>query len=256
MALVGDRANVYDDTLVALWRSADGADTVETFLGTADPGRGRAPRAGMAYIVNGGHRFVLDQHWGSGNPALRPRNHPTDPRAEWVRVWRDRNGTRHPELGEIVESGQAPILVHAGGSTEVIGGHSVGCLNVTGGWHGSPYRRFIALCRQHHAAAGVDLWRQHIATAVWDAEDFVLTARDGFDARSPTLRYGVQTAPDGWVGRMQARLGAVGHPGPVDGDFGPGTLRRLVAFQQAGALPTTGVCDATTYAALSPAAVA
>jgi len=52
------------------------------------------------------------------------------------------------------------------------------------------------------------------------------------------------------VRTMQQRLSDLGYSLDVDGNFGPGTRRAVVAFQQKGSLGSDGMCGPATWAAL------
>lgn len=52
-----------------------------------------------------------------------------------------------------------------------------------------------------------------------------------------------------WV--VQEWLALRGHRLAIDGDFGPATEKVVRRYQAAAGLPTTGVVDATTFAALT-----
>lgn len=65
----------------------------------------------------------------------------------------------------------------------------------------------------------------------------------------PVLRSGSQ---GDWVYYLQQLLGQAGYdPNGVDGDFGPGTLAALQAFQQDYGLTVDGVAGPATWAALT-----
>jgi lysozyme len=66
-------------------------------------------------------------------------------------------------------------------------------------------------------------------------------------AEQPVLKKGADGKA---VQRLQKALAAAGHACAADGDFGPGTVKAVKAFQAAHGLKADGVVGATTWAAL------
>ncbi len=85
--------------------------------------------------------------------------------------------------------------------------------------------------------------------ATWSALERALATRSA--GQQAPLAAGATGAA---VGALQTQLAALGYsPGPVDGIFGPATLRALIAFQISRLLPPTGFVDPATSTALTAA---
>ncbi len=79
----------------------------------------------------------------------------------------------------------------------------------------------------------------------------------GYDSSYSTYAYDAPIygynglEPGDVIARVQTELQRLGYdPGPVDGDFGPGTRSAIIAFQQDNGLPRTGEIDENTLSAL------
>jgi peptidoglycan hydrolase-like protein with peptidoglycan-binding domain len=232
---VPNEPDKYNDTII-LVQKVKGKTQIQCLLGTVDPGRYYTQTdpnpKGAAHLTFGQHWYVSGLH--RGKPALRALN-------ERNRVWRDKNGNFQPDTNEMVYEGAYGVNIHAGGKGEYIGKWSAGCINVCGGYDGKPYAAFLEAIRLHfhnsHGSIGVTIWR---------AIDF-FKFRDG-QLEQPTIVLGMKGI---WVARMQEYLKHFDPSMMADGDFGPKTMKALLAFQTQKGLDADGWCGPATWFAMT-----
>ncbi len=136
---VSNEFNRYNDTIYAAWLDADGAQRVEAFDASCDPGR-LSPAfqnaKGIAHLVEGQWWFQRGLHAGSYR-ALR--------QARPVKVKRFQPDDMIERLRPVLDEGFFGINIHAGGSTLLVNNSSAGCQVVAGGLDGQGWKRFDTL---------------------------------------------------------------------------------------------------------------
>lgn len=229
--------DVYNDTIVVVCRGVGGEKKVCPMLGTVDPGNDQKhvnTPGGQAHLTFGQHMYVKGLHPAvGGRPALRAFK-------EINRVWRDPDKNFVPSVGDKVATGPFGVNVHAGG-TRVIGSWSAGCVNVSGGWDGQPWKTFMGLMDIHFAKNST------VGVTVWKGNDLFRFAVEG-TAMKPTLIFGTLNP---WVETLQKALSAKGFfQGNADGDWQGKTEDSVRNFQRANGLGVDGVVGPATWAKL------
>lgn len=128
--------NKYNDSIIALWKDADGNKIVKNYRATTSPGSFETfyNKNGDAHLVDGRYAYKRGQHKGY-NALVQ---------AEAFTVWRDKNKDGIRESDSIVETGYFGINLHAGGTTESVGNWSAGCQVIWGGrGQDSPFDKFM-----------------------------------------------------------------------------------------------------------------
>jgi hypothetical protein len=223
--------NIYNDSIVILFRDALGAWNAVPLLGTVDPGDAfKDQPGGEAHLTFGQHQYVRGLHYGY--PALRSKN-------EMNRIWRDANQLGVYAPGDYVSTGVFGINVHAGGMGPTIGNWSAGCVNICGGWDGNPWKLFMRMVDIHFQR------RDCVGLTVWSGKDFCLFADKGSNFR-PTLRYGILNP---WVGELQKLLKLRGlyYKGPIDNDWRDGVEVAVRSFQMDHDLQVDGIVGSRTW---------
>lgn len=228
--LNANEENVYNDTIACVYVGEDNAKNCLTLLGTVDPGSYyKDMPGGEAHLTFGQHFYVKGLHYG--HPALRAQN-------EVNRVWRDLDKSGTITEGDYVAIGQFGVNIHAGGSTRYINNWSAGCINVFGGWEGTPWKQFMGLVDTHFK------YKASVGVTIWSGKDLARFVDDGWKMK-PTLRLGMFNP---WVGELQNALKAKGFfDGSIDSDWQGKTEKAVRAFQQANGLPVDGIVGQATW---------
>ena len=236
--LVPNMPNEYNDSIVVAWKDEACAGHAIAFLGTVDPGEGYLNHpGGEAHLTFGWHPYKPGNHMG--HPALVSAD-------GMNRVWRDPDKNYVVSPGDYVQTGAFGVNVHAGGSTEKVGNWSAGCINICGGWDGTPWVSFMQLVALHfkaHESVGVTVWRASdlVRFAQWQQGTAPADA-------APTLSFGTLNT---WVKDLQGALASTGFfKGTADGDWGQQTEDAVRAFQAANGLTVDGVAGPATWAKL------
>lgn len=236
--VVPAREDHYDDVCVTFTM---GLHELTANKGTSDPGSYHYHRQGRANLVWGHpHRFVQGKHFGNGQDVLRPEGGNN-------RYWRDADGDARQDADEGVRGGNGSMLIHAMGGSR-IQRWGAGCLGIwdARNYHGATWQAWrdqaYSTCDQVGA----------IQVVIMPAVDFARFLADGATHHQPTLWPG---ATGVWVEKLQRQLNSwSGDSRPelvVDGDFGRGTLQRVLQFQSEGAMSTDGIVGRRTWASLA-----
>lgn len=234
LLLNANEENVYNDTILLVYRSEDGSvKDVQSLLGTVDPGSYYKDHpGGQAHLTFGQHFYVKGTHMGY--PALRAQN-------EVNRVWRDVDKNFYPSQGDYVSVGHFGVNIHAGGSTKWVNNWSAGCMNIWGGWNGTPYLNMLDLADKHLRRKGA------VGVTIWSGRDFCRFADEGWSMK-PTLMFGMFNP---WVGELQNALKVKGYfSGTVDSDWQGKTETAVRAFQKDNGLKVDGLVGSATWAKL------
>lgn len=134
--LVQEQRDLYDDVIVAF------GSAIEVFAASVDPGSYYTRHGhpdGCAHLMDG--RYLYQRGLHKGKRALV--------QAGSVRIRRDADRDGRPEPHEPICVGWFGINIHAGGASLSVANWSAGCQVIHGGWHGAPWRRFMALVDDH-----------------------------------------------------------------------------------------------------------
>ncbi|MCB9889373.1 MAG: caspase family protein, partial [Planctomycetes bacterium] len=242
---VANRPDEYNDTIAALWYSADGRPQVRQFRASVDPGQYYTDNPmrpeGTAHLVEGHYRYKRGLH--KGRPALV--------QAAPVTVWRDRDRDDQQDAGEVVETGWFGINIHDGGTGTQVGKWSSGCQVVHGGRSGADWRRLMELVDANTAeTVGYTLVDRAVLGLPFSDGAAPEPARDGTGAAArPLLRVGCSGTE---VRDLQRTLDNHGfNPGEIDGIFGRKTEQAVIGFQRAEHLQADGIVGPQTWSALS-----
>ena len=128
--------NRYNDSIIALWKDANGDKIVKYYKATTSPGTFQKfyNKNGDAHLMDGRYAYKRGKH--NGYNALV--------QADKFTVWRDKNKDGIRESDSVVETGYFGINLHAGGTTESVGNWSAGCQVIWGGRsQDSPFDKFM-----------------------------------------------------------------------------------------------------------------
>jgi hypothetical protein len=126
----------YNDTIIALWKNAQGQKIVKEYVASTSPGTYKKYYnvKGDAHLVSGRYAYKRGKH--KGYDALV--------QAESFTVWRDFDKDGRRKDDSIVENGYFGINIHAAGTGTKVGNWSAGCQVIWGGrGHGSPFETFM-----------------------------------------------------------------------------------------------------------------
>ena len=236
LEVIPAREDHYDDVCLTYLEGGE----LTANKGTSDPGSYHYHRQGRANLVwCHPHTFVRGKHNGNGQAVLRPEGGSN-------RFWRDADGDARQDAEEGIQGGNGTMLIHAMGGSR-IQRWGAGCLGI---WDPKNYRGELWAAWRDQAYRTCEKLGT-VQVVIMPGSDFARYLADP-KHHQPTLWpgatgpwvVGLQRRLNSWSGDSRQQLG-------VDGDFGRGTLKRLLEFQAEGALTADGIVGPRTWASLA-----